>query len=92
MLTMLDKGIVCLPIHDSFICPRHQGNELIEAMQTAYKKFVKGSLELKPPEPYKSDFLLPFLPDGMIDRKKLFEMHRNSLHNKYVERRWQHKR
>jgi hypothetical protein len=91
MLTMLDKGILCLPIHDSFICPRHQGKELIKAMQTAYKKFVKGSLELKPPEPYKSDFLLPFLPDGTIDRKILFEIHRGSLHNKYVQGRWSHK-
>ncbi|TCQ07667.1 hypothetical protein C8J34_104128 [Rhizobium sp. PP-F2F-G36] len=36
----IQKGIPCLPIHDSFIVPEGQVKNLVRAMKTAYEKFV----------------------------------------------------
>jgi hypothetical protein len=42
MLTLAKSGIVCLPVHDSFIVQKQFENDLISAMDEAFKK-VTGS-------------------------------------------------
>ncbi len=36
----IQKGIPCLPIHDSFIVPEEHADRLVKAMKVAYEKFV----------------------------------------------------
>jgi hypothetical protein len=89
MLMLLDKEITCLPVHDSFIVPRHLGKELWDAMNTAFGDVMGGSLaKLKPPSNYKSDFKVPFLPNGELDRETMFKMHEDAFHNHFVNSRF----
>ena len=85
MLKLVDQNIPCLPVHDSFIVPRHQSGELRKAMEQAYIDIVGIPSKLKPLEQYRSGFLLPFKPDGAVDNAALFKMHDESLHNAYVK-------
>ncbi|EKF59404.1 hypothetical protein QWE_11416 [Agrobacterium albertimagni AOL15] len=36
----IQKGVPCLPIHDSFIVPKDQVNNLVRTMKAAYERFV----------------------------------------------------
>ena len=88
MLDLLDKGITCLPVHDSFVVPRHQGQELKDAMNKAFASVMGVNLaKLKPPSNYKSDFQMTFLPNGELDRQAMFKMHEEAIHNHFVRSR-----
>lgn len=90
MLDLLDKGITCLPVHDSFIVPRHQGQELADAMNKAFAAVMGVNLaKLKPPSKYKSDFHMTFLPNGELDRQAMFKLHEEAIHNHFVRSRLQ---
>ena len=90
MLALLDKGITCLPVHDSFIVPRHQGKELKDAMNKAFAIVMGVNLaKLKPPSKYKSDFQMTFLPNGELDREAMIKMHEEAVHNHFVRSRLQ---
>ena len=88
MLGLLDKGISCLPVHDSFIVPRHQGKELHDTMGKAFEEIMAGNVaKLKPPSNYNSDFRMTFLPNGELDREALHIMHEQAIHNQFVNSR-----
>ena len=87
MLDLLSKAIVCLPVHDSFLVPRHQGAELVRAMNIAFKSITGHDPKLKDVEPFASDFRLPFKPDGEVDKQALHEMHERAIHNRFVSSR-----
>jgi hypothetical protein len=90
MLELLDQGITCLPVHDSFIVPRHQGQALVQAMNKAFEEVMGvNSAKLKPPGKYRSDFQMKFLPNGELDREALFKMHEEAIHNWFVSSRLQ---
>jgi hypothetical protein len=83
MLTLLEKNIVCLPIHDSFICQFHHAKDLHEAMTTAYKKVFKDKPKIKLGIRYKSDFQIIFQSNGEVDRQATMEQHTKSIHNSF---------
>jgi hypothetical protein len=87
MLRLMDKGIVCLPVHDSFICSyiKDKAEELINEMKAVYIEELGADPKLKGFEKYKSDFQMKTLPNGELDREHLFKMHSESIHNKYVQ-------
>ncbi len=88
MLNLLSQGITCLPVHDSFIVPAHQCKELQAAMDVAFAEVMSGhAAKRKKPTQPSSDFHMPFLPNGELDRQAMFEMHDNAIHNKYVQSR-----
>jgi len=90
MLELLGKGITCLPVHDSFVVPRHQGQELTVAMNKAFASITGANMaKLKPPSNYKSDFQMTFLPNGELDREAMFKMHEEAIHNHFVRSRLQ---
>jgi hypothetical protein len=90
MLELLDQGITCLPVHDSFIVPRHQGQALVQAMNKAFEEVMGvNAAKIKPPEKYRSDFPMKFLPNGELDREALFKMHEEAIHNWFVSSRLQ---
>lgn len=85
MMLLLEQGIPCLPVHDSFIVPRHQANELRKAMDDAFRAIIGKPSKLKPLEAYRSGFLLPFKPNGEVDNLEMYKMHSESLHNGFVQ-------
>ena len=90
MLELLGKGITCLPVHDSFVVPRHRGQELTNAMNKAFTSITGANMaKLKPPSNYKSDFQMTFLPNGELDREAMFKMHEEAIHNHFVRSRLQ---
>ncbi|OYQ25110.1 hypothetical protein CHU93_14895 [Sandarakinorhabdus cyanobacteriorum] len=48
LLHMSQRGIPCLPVHDSFIVPASQADTLQEEMDKAYRSVVHGSLDEGP--------------------------------------------
>jgi len=85
MLSMLKKNIVCLPIHDSFICCIHNAKDLHQAMITAYKDILNTIPKIKQGARYKSDFQICFKPNGEVDREKTINQHQDSIHNDYFK-------
>jgi hypothetical protein len=86
MLNLMKKGVVCLPIHDSFICDmsKDYAEELLKEMNAVYQqetkdlpiiKHVDKPVENIPKKP-KTDFLIPWGDAGNgayaeVDRVKL---------------------
>lgn len=85
MLTLLEKNIVCLPIHDSFICQIFHTKDLHEAMITAYKKIFKKQPKIKQGIRYKSDFQIILQDNGEVDRQATMEQHNKSIHNTFFK-------
>lgn len=88
MLDLLSLAIPCLPVHDSFLVPRHQGTELVRAMNIAFKVVTGHDPKLKDMEPFHSDFRLPFNSSGDVDKDAMREMYRGAIHDRFVESRW----
>lgn len=84
MLSLLEKNIICLPIHDSFICQIHNARHLYEAMTTAYQKVIKDQPRIKQGIRYKSDFQIIFQNNGEVDRQATMEQHTKCIHNTFV--------
>jgi len=92
MLRLMDKGILCLPVHDSFICSllRDEAQSLIDTMKEVYMEELGDSpalkgLDLQGEDKYKTDFQIKWLPNGEMDREHMFKIHSESIHNKYVQ-------
>ena len=67
MINLMEKGIVCLPIHDSFICPEYQVGELITTMNQCYRECLGAEPRLKDPEPFQTDFEPVLYPSGELN-------------------------
>lgn len=84
MLILMEKDIVCLPIHDSFICEIRYAKDLFEAMQQAYTEILNASPKIKKGIRYKSDFQIQFKPNGDVDKEATWKQHKDSIHNDFV--------
>ena len=87
MLSLMERSIPCMPVHDSFLVPRHQVSELISTMKSAFEAVTGHSPALKDVEPFASDFRLPFKADGSVDHQAMFSMHSSALHDNFVQSR-----
>jgi hypothetical protein len=85
MLMLQEKNIVCLPIHDSFICQFHHARHLYEAMNTAYQIVLKDQPKIKKGIRYKSDFQIIFQDNGEVDRQATMEQHTKCIHNTFFQ-------
>jgi hypothetical protein len=85
MLTLLEKNIVCLPIHDSFICQIHHAEALYESMMKSYEEVFNDQPKIKQGIRYKSDFHVIFLDNGEVDRQATMEQHTKSIHNTFFQ-------
>lgn len=89
MLKLLVMDITCLPVHDSFVVPRHQTKELISAMDEAFAEELSGSTaKLKQPAGFKSDFRLAFKGEE-VDLAAIMAVSRASEHDRYVQSRYE---
>jgi hypothetical protein len=87
MLSLMERSIPCMPVHDSFLVPRHQVSELTSTMKSAFEAVTGHSPALKDVEPFASDFRLPFKADGSVDHQAMFSMHSSALHDNFVQSR-----
>jgi hypothetical protein len=87
MIILMRQGIPCLPVHDSFIVPRHQASQLIKAMRGAFRAATGHDPALKDVEDYSSDFRVPFNAQGEVDLAALHSEHSTSIHNLFNESR-----
>jgi len=93
MLGLLEQGIACLPMHDSFIVQATERKNVEAAMNEAYKERFGVEIDLKSSFLFDGDdmgkrkhsveFPLPFKEDGNVDQRALFKMHEDSIHNQY---------
>jgi hypothetical protein len=84
MMDLLAKKIVCLPVHDSFICQEHHKVVLENTMNEAYKKVFKSSPRLKHSEEFLTDFEPAFYPSGQLDLTYMKNMYKDSIHNIFL--------
>jgi hypothetical protein len=89
MLNLIAQGICCLPIHDSFIVPRHQAGNLVQSMRDAYLRHTGDAPALKQLEPFATDFRLRFNEAGDIDLASIHLEHEAAIHNIYCATRRQ---
>jgi hypothetical protein len=85
MQDLLTQGIPCLPVHDSFLVPRHQGAELIRSMNLAFKTLTGHNPKLKAMESFNTDFRIPFTLGGDVDKDALRGMFQGSIHDQFVD-------
>ena len=85
MMKLLDKDILCLPVHDSFICQEHHLSELENAMNEAYVEVLGSIPELKAPEVFKTYFEPVFYPNGVLDLTYLKNFHNDSQHETFLK-------
>jgi hypothetical protein len=93
MLILLEQGITCLPIHDSFIVQSEERAKVILAMNRAYKERFDLEIDLNSTFVFDKDSLgrrkysvelpIPFDKFGEVDRMALYKMHQESFHNQY---------
>ena len=84
MMKLLGKDILCLPVHDSFICQEHHLSELENAMNEAYVEVLGSIPELKAPEVFKTYFEPVFYPNGVLDLTYLKNFHNDSQHETFL--------
>lgn len=89
MLGLIAQGICCLPIHDSFIVPRHQAGNLVQSMRDAYLRHTGDAPALKQLEPFATDFRPQFNDAGDIDLASIYLEHEAAVHNIYCATRRQ---
>lgn len=95
LMDLFSQGIVCLPIHDSFIVQSTQRAKLERAMTKAYKQRFGSAVDMKATFQFDEDSdgkrkyavqnPLPFTAEGRVDHPALFAMFADSIHGKYVQ-------
>jgi hypothetical protein len=93
LLRLLDKGIFCIPIHDSFIVQIIHAEALRQVMLTVYAERFGRSITLSERHLYQTDhegrrlfppqFLLPFR-DNEVDQPALYRLMSESRHNRFL--------
>lgn len=84
MMKLLNKRILCLPVHDSFICQERYLGELTQAMNEAYQKVLGGVPSLKDPEVFKTDFEFALYPSGEPDWTYMDHQHKDAVHGTFL--------
>lgn len=88
MMKLLAKNILCLPVHDSFICQEHHLPELQLAMRDAYKEVLGIVPKLKEPEEHKTDFEPVYYPSGQLDLTYMKNQYKDSQHDEFLSTFW----
>lgn len=83
MLSLLDQGIVALPIHDSFIVIADYEANLRAAMAEAFEEIIGGVARLKDVEIGKTCFDPVHLPSGELDLTYLRNLEATSPYHVY---------
>ena len=92
MMKLLNKQILCLPVHDSFICQEHHLPELELAMRESYEEVLGSSPQLKDPEQFKTDFEPVFYPepnDKYLDLTYMKNQYEDSQHDEFISSYWE---
>ncbi len=84
MMKLLSKNILCLPVHDSFICQDYHLSELVNAMNEAYVEVLGSIPDLKDPEIFKTDFKPAFYPSDLLDLTYMKNMYKDSQHDAFL--------
>lgn len=88
MMKLLSQGILCLPVHDSFICQEHHLSELQLAMSEAYEEVLGAVPQLKEPEEHMTDFEPAYYPSGQLDLTYMKNQQQDSQHNQFLSSYW----
>jgi hypothetical protein len=84
MMKLLDQEILCLPVHDLFICQEHHLPELQLAMSEAFEQVLGVVPQLKDPEEYMTDFEPAYYPSGQLDLTYMKNQQQNSQHDQFL--------
>jgi len=94
MRILMEKNIVCLPVHDSFIVPIFHRHDLKQAMIDAYINVMGRSINFKEISLFDNDasgkrkvppeFALLFDPTGKVDAIASMKAIHHSWHNQYL--------
>jgi len=84
MMRMMSKGILCLPVHDSFICQAEHLQELRQAMEDAYAEVINSTAKIKDPEMFKTDFEPVFYPSGALDFTYMKNLYTGLIHEEFL--------
>ena len=90
MLKLLGQDILCLPVHDSFICQEHHLPELELAMREAYEAVLGSVPQLKDPELFKTDFEPVYYPSGQLDLTYMRNKYADSQHDEFLSAFWKY--
>lgn len=95
LVDLQKQGIVCLPIHDSFIVQSINRSELERAMIKAYRNRFGSAIDMKATFQFDEDTIgkrkydvqhpVPITANGRVDHPALFAMYADSIHGKYVQ-------
>lgn len=90
MMRMMSKGILCLPVHDSFICQAEHLKELRQAMEDAYSEVINSTAKIKDPEMFKTDFEPVFYPSGALDFTYMKNLYSSVIHEEFLSTFYEH--
>jgi hypothetical protein len=90
MMKLLAKEILCLPVHDSFICQEQYLSELQIAMRESYEEVLGSVPELKDAEQPKTDFEPVYYPSGLLDLTYMKNMYKDSQHDEFLSTFWKY--
>jgi len=88
MMKLLVQEILCLPVHDSFICQEHHLPELELAMRESYMEILGSVPQLKDPEQFKTDFEPAYYPSGQLDLTYMKNKYKDSQHDEFLSTFW----
>jgi len=88
MMRLLGQEILCLPVHDSFICQEHHLPVLELAMHEAYEAVLGSIPQLKDPEQFKTDFEPVYYPSGQLDLTYMKNQSQDSQHDEFLDTFW----
>jgi hypothetical protein len=88
MMKLLSQEILCLPVHDSFICQEHHLLELELAMLEAYEAALGSIPQLKEPEQFRTDFEPVYYPSGQLDLTYMKNKYKDSQHDEFLSTFW----
>ena len=89
-MKLLTQNILCLPVHDSFICQEHHLPELQIAMNEAYEEVLGVVPQLKEPEEHMTDFEPAYYPSGQLDLTYMKNQQQDSQHDQFLSSYWKY--
>jgi hypothetical protein len=83
-MKLVAQNILCLPVHDSFICQEHHLPELQLAMSEAYEEVLGIVPQLKEPVGHMTDFESVYYPSGQLDLTYMKNKYKDSPHDEFL--------
>ena len=82
---LLSQGIVCLPIHDSFICSAQYEAQLSAAMVKAYQRLCEAVPRLKDTQEPQTQLEPIFYPSGELNVQAMNAKSESLVHRIFVD-------